>query len=568
MPSDTEIREYLTESYEQWLADGTYANVIGPAIDLGNTPILGLDHREARDKDITYYKITEFIRTNGSESCDRDLEQYEEDFEWQNSNYKEKELFGDPTDGDSKVTATLWFLEPDLPSGILYQNHPKRIKTTTPSVDIPNQTDGINAWYDMREDDQPLNGSWMWSKTEFCQVNLPIKGHRECDDTVLYCLPCAGVNSCGGIGPHVGAVGYGDYISGERFVIRGKNFSRTKTDEFVLNWLAMNKIHGAKITVIGGGTGSFVVLSGLKNYTSHLTALVSMADDGGSTGQLRDELGVLPPGDVRQCLVALSHSPHLRDLFNYRFDEGSLEGHSFGNLFLTALEKMRGSFVEAIDLASKVLNVEGRVIPVTLDSVTVCLDDREKILCHERDIREATFRPRPKLWLEPEPEVNPIALDAIREADLIVIAPGGLYESLGSVLAVSGIGAALNRSSAKKIYVCNLMNQKGHTDDFGVTDYADELERLAGTDFLDYVIYNVHQPSKKLLKKYADEGELPVNVRAAALRAAHYKTKGAELLASEIWQNPNKKDKIASQRALIRHDPDAVARAIMKIYFS
>jgi uncharacterized cofD-like protein len=127
------------------------------------------------------------------------------------------------------------------------------------------------------------------------------------------------------------------------------------------------KSNDVKVVVIGGGTGSFVVLSGLKKYVHNITALVSMADDGGSTGQLRDELGVLPPGDVRQCLVALSDSPKLRDLFNYRFDDGALKGHAFGNLFLTALEKMSGSFVDAVEQASKVLAITGRVEPITLD---------------------------------------------------------------------------------------------------------------------------------------------------------------------------------------------------------
>jgi uncharacterized cofD-like protein len=294
-----------------------------------------------------------------------------------------------------------------------------------------------------------------------------------------------------------------------------------------------------------------------------------MADDGGSTGALRDELGVLPPGDVRQCLVALSRSPRVRDLFNYRFDEGSFSGHSFGNLFLAALEKLTGSFTKAIDLADEVLNVEGRVIPITLDSVTVCIDDGKKVLRHERDIDGAKFHKlHPKLWLEPKPKVNPEAVQAILTADVVVICPGNIYKSLGPALAVPGVGRALRKTTARRIYISNLVNKPGQTDNFAVHDYVAEIERLAGGKFIDYVIYNVHQPSKKLLEKYAADGELPVEIDAVALKNAHYKTKGAELLAGEIWQNTNKKDLIAAQRTLIRHDPDAVARAIMKIYFS
>ena len=149
----------------------------------------------------------------------------------------------------------------------------------------------------------------------------------------------------------------------------------------------MRELRNLNVVVIGGGTGSFTVLTGLKKYVEHISALVSMADDGGSTGTLRDELGVLPPGDARQCLVALSGSPKMRELLNYRFDEGGLIGHSFGNLFLTALEKMTGSFAEAIKVAGEILDINGhRVIPSTLDKVTLMVDDGEKIIRHERDV--------------------------------------------------------------------------------------------------------------------------------------------------------------------------------------
>lgn len=327
---------------------------------------------------------------------------------------------------------------------------------------------------------------------------------------------------------------------------------------------------GVKIVVIGGGTGSFVLLSGLKKYVHGVTALVNMADDGGSTGQLRDELGVLPPGDVRQCLVALSRSPHVRELFNYRFDEGSFAGHAFGNLFLAALEKMTGSFSRAVDLADEILAVDGEVIPITLENARLFLDHgAKKILSHQRDIDGTHFREmKPKVWLRPRAKINPSAEKAIMEADLVVIAPGNLYKSLAPTLVVSGVGKALQKSPAKKVYVANLINKPGQTTDFAVHDLAAEIERLAGANFLDFVIYNVNQPSKKLLEKYAQDGELPVKIDASELKKAHYSAKAAQLLAGEIWQNPNKKDPIAAQRTLIRHDPDAVARAIMKIYFS
>ncbi len=324
----------------------------------------------------------------------------------------------------------------------------------------------------------------------------------------------------------------------------------------------MIEYRNPKIVVIGGGTGSFVVLSGLKKYSSHITALVSMADDGGSTGILRDELGVLPPGDVRQCLVALSNAKRLRELFNYRFEDGNLSGHAFGNLFLTALEKTTGSFAEAIDEAGRVLNIgEHKVAPITLDSVTLVAKDDQHEVRHEREIRLAEIN-RPELRLEPEPEPNPAALTAIAEADLIVIAPGGLYESLGASLSVYGIGAALAQASAKKVYVCNLMNQDRHTPNFSVMDYADELERLAGCEFLDEVIFNTNIPDEELLAKYALEGERPV-VLPDEKTKRHYLLRGVDLLSQKVWQNQSDKDALAAQRALIRHDSKRLAQCIL-----
>lgn len=332
-----------------------------------------------------------------------------------------------------------------------------------------------------------------------------------------------------------------------------------------LNYMADKR--DLRVVVIGGGTGSFMILSGLKKYVRQITALVSMADGGGSTGVLRDELGVLPPGDVRQCLVALSDSPKLRELFNYRFSDGNLRGHSFGNLFLTALEKMTGNFSEAVDVASEVLDINGhQVVPVILDKVTLIAEETGREIRHEREIRNTTFgQLRPTLRLEPVPEPNPRALAAIAQADLIVIAPGGLYESLGATLAVPGIGAALKNARGRKIYVCNLMNQAKHTPDFAVTDYVDELERMAGYEFIDEVIYNTHLPNEKLIKKYALEGEAPVRLPDTDVQR-HYRLLGADLLARSVWTQAADGDVLASQRALIRHDSDRLAQSILGGY--
>lgn len=323
-----------------------------------------------------------------------------------------------------------------------------------------------------------------------------------------------------------------------------------------------------KIAVIGGGTGSFTLLSTLKDHTNQIAALVNMADDGGSTGVLRDELGALPPGDIRQCLVALSDSPELRDLFNYRFEEGSLKGHAFGNLLLTALEKMKGSFTEGIELASRLLNITGVVEPITSTNVTLAMKNgKGKVTKGEFAISEMDFRgERPEFWLEPEATASPKALAAIEQADMVIVAPGSLYGSLAPALIVPGVGDALRKSKALKVYVCNLVTKPGQTDGFTVTDFVNEIERLAGGPFLDAVLFNTEEPSETLLKKYAKSGELSVGYDKAVLKAAPYVAAGAELLSGSIWKNSNAADPIAASRTLIRHDSKAVATALMELY--
>lgn len=326
---------------------------------------------------------------------------------------------------------------------------------------------------------------------------------------------------------------------------------------------------GPKIVVIGGGTGSFTLLSGLKHYARHITALVNMADDGGSTGVLRDELGALPPGDVRQCLVALSGSPKVRDLFDYRFEEGSLKGHAFGNLFLSALEKISGNFAEAVELAIEILNVSGRVEPVTLSNVRLCMQSKdEPTVKGQFRIGQTDFKSsRPELWLEPEAELNPRAAEAIAEADMVVIAPGNLYGSLAPALLVPGIGEAIKQSKAKKVYICNLVTKPGQTDGFKVHDFAAEIERFMGGAYLNAVVYNTVTPAKTLFETYAKAGEHLVQVDGAGLEKAHYQAVPAAVLARQPWQGASTSDPIASARTFIRHDSDKLARQLMKLYF-
>lgn len=265
-----------------------------------------------------------------------------------------------------------------------------------------------------------------------------------------------------------------------------------------------------KIVVVGGGTGTFVVLSALRDYPVCLSAIVTMADNGGSTGRLRDQYGVLPPGDVRRALVALSGaSRDLREIFNYRFNSGELKGHSIGNIFLTGLEKMKGSFAEAVKVATRVLDVSGDVIPVTLDNINLCAELTDgTIVRGETNIDVPLHNPEisiKKVWLEPEASINPDARDAILSADLIVMGPGDLYTSLVPNLVVKGIVSAIRNSKAKKVYVCNLMTKYGETHSFGARDFLNVVEKYLGRGILDYAVFNNKKPSASVLRWYRKE---------------------------------------------------------------
>lgn len=326
-----------------------------------------------------------------------------------------------------------------------------------------------------------------------------------------------------------------------------------------------NSITRKKVVVIGGGTGTFTVLSGLKRYPVDLTAIVTMADDGGSTGRLRDEFGVLPPGDLRQCLVALSEADLvMRKLFNHRFEKGELAGHSFGNIFISTLEQVAGSLDSALDITAEILNITGRVIPVTLTKMNMVTELKNgKVLHGESALGDYQLVSRfgiKSIKLLPKPKPNPKALAAIAEADCIIVGPGNLYRSLIPNFLVPGIGSALLRAKGKKIYIANLMNKHGHTDSFSVTDYVHSLEKIIGhKEIFDVVIYNTKRPPKRLLKTYADEGE-PVVCTKECLHSS-FELVGANLLSEKLART-TKKDFI--YRTLIRHDQEKLARIIAR----
>jgi len=314
-----------------------------------------------------------------------------------------------------------------------------------------------------------------------------------------------------------------------------------------------------KVVVIGGGTGNFAVLSGLRSYPVDISAVVSMADDGGSTGILRDELGVLPPGDVRQCIVALSNSSTLmRSLMNYRFENGGLGGHSFGNLLLSALEKVTGSFEKAVEEVGKIMVIKGKVIPVTTHEarLKMVLKNR-RVLEGEREIylSQEIEEGYKSIYLEPYPEANPHAITAIEEADVIIIGPGGLHTSIIPNLLVEGVSDAIANSRARKVFVSNLMNRKGQTTGYTVSRYLDELLKYFGKDVFDFIIVNKQLPPDELINIYAEEGELVSNdIKDKRIIEAN--------LLGELRELP-KKDLM--KRNLIRHDPHKLAQEIVGI---
>jgi len=323
------------------------------------------------------------------------------------------------------------------------------------------------------------------------------------------------------------------------------------------------------VVTIGGGTGSFTLLSGLKKYPINISAIVSMADDGGSTGILRDELGVLPPGDVRQCLVALSDSSEmLRRLMNYRFEEGGLKGHSFGNLFLSALEKIKGDFSKGVEEAAKILNTKGEVIPVTDKDTKLFMELKngkilkgEEEINHSQDIQKIGIK---KNYLLPEAKANKKAIQRINEADLIIIGPGNHYCSIIPNFLVKGITEAIRKSKAKVVYNCNLVNKAKHTENFTLDDYVDSINDYLGGKRIDYVIYNNKKPSARLIKKYEDHKELLVKFNEKDRTNRNYKIISADILSNRRPKF-SASDKLAAQRSFIRHDSEKLAKVLMMI---
>lgn len=313
-------------------------------------------------------------------------------------------------------------------------------------------------------------------------------------------------------------------------------------------------VRGPNIVAIGGGTGLSTMLRGLKVFSPNITAVVTVADDGGGSGVLRQELGMLPPGDIRNCILALADTePLMEQLLQYRFKEGKLKGQSFGNLFLAAMDGISSSFEEAVKRMSDVLAVTGRVLPVSLEDVTLCAELEDgSIVSGEwrighRSCNNCRIR---RVYLEPS-NAEPLdeVLDAIAQADVIVLGPGSLYTSIIPNLLVRGICPAIRRSKALKLYVCNVMTQPSETEGYSVYDHIRALEEHSYTGIVDMCIVNNSSIPDELREKYHNDGADQVHIDRERILAS-----GIRLIEGDYASLKNN---------LVRHDPRKLAAAVI-----
>jgi len=310
---------------------------------------------------------------------------------------------------------------------------------------------------------------------------------------------------------------------------------------------------GPKLVVIGGGTGLSTLLHGLKQYTTNITAIVTVADDGGSSGRLREQFDMLPPGDIRNCLVALADTePLMQRLFQYRFAEDSaLQGHNFGNLFITAMTKITGDFERAVQASSKVLAIRGRVVPSTNTKVRLAAEHEDgSVTQGETNISRAST-PIRRIYLEPtgcQPTTG--AIEAIQEANAIVFGPGSLYTSIIPNLLVDRMVDAIVQSKALKVYVCNVMTQSRETSGYKASDHLQALVRHTNPGIVQVCIVNTEPVPSHLLERYRQEEAFPVEPDVERIRALGY-----QVVAENVMNTEN----------YVRHDADRVAKLIVQM---
>lgn len=315
---------------------------------------------------------------------------------------------------------------------------------------------------------------------------------------------------------------------------------------------------GQRVVVLGGGTGLSTLLRGLKEYTSNITAIVTVTDNGGSSGRLTQQMGVLPPGDLRNCLVALADAePTLAGLFQFRFEDGheGLGGHSFGNLFIAAMTEIyKGNYEQAIAATSKVLAIRGKVYPSTVHNVTLLGEMEDGTIVEGETQIAAHALPVRRIYLRPEnAQPLPEAREAIRQADVIILGPGSVYTSVIPNLLVEGVADAIARNKrALKVYACNVMTQPGETDGFTAADHVRAIvEHAPGKRLFNYVLVNQEKPTADLLARYEKHGQRWVEPDLEAIRAMGYIPRAADLI---------------SQTDVVRHDPRKLAGALQRLW--
>jgi uncharacterized cofD-like protein len=334
--------------------------------------------------------------------------------------------------------------------------------------------------------------------------------------------------------------------------LNGTNASARTT---VITAVAQRRLlmRGPRIVAIGGGTGMSKLLHGLRNYSRNITVVVTVADDGGSSGRLRRELRILPPGDFRQCIAALANVEDLMvKLLNYRFEKGSgLEGHSFGNLFIAAMADITGSFEEAVAASSRVLAVQGQIVPSTLHDVTLAAELRDQSMIEGESVLAKGKAPIERVFLLPEaPEANQDAVDAIRDADIVIIGPGSLYTSVMPNLLVPGIARAVEESRAPlKVFICNVATEPGETDGYSASDFVNAIERHVGCRLFDFVVTNSNYRALK-----------PDGWKSQVVRPGAKGSLGdhMHLIEADVVDNGN----------ALRHDPEKLAQLVQRLYES
>jgi uncharacterized cofD-like protein len=311
---------------------------------------------------------------------------------------------------------------------------------------------------------------------------------------------------------------------------------------------------GRRLVAIGGGTGLSTLLRGVKLHTRNISAVVTVSDDGGSSGRLRRELGVLPPGDIRNCLVALADSESLMTaLFKHRFrnGKGSLDGHSFGNLLIAALTEVIGDFEQAVKESSKVLAIRGRVLPSTVEDIVLLAELEDGTRVEGESLISRSRCPIRRVSLRPEsPAPLPEAIQEIEQAEVIVIGPGSVFTSVLPNLLVRGVVEAIRRSRALKVYVCNVMTQPGETSGFSASDHVAAVHRHVGEGLFQCAIVNDGRPSLEVLEAYRREGADVVEPDVARME--------------QMGVKPIRRD-VLSRTDLARHDPSRLARAILEL---